>query len=51
MLAEVPASRISTAELEMQAAPASAVAIGGIVLLGIGSSSGRSAPRATTGMS
>jgi len=37
MLAEVAASRISTAELEIQAAPAVAAAIGdigGIVLIG-----------------
>ena len=36
MLAEVAASRISTAELEMQAAPAVAAAVGGIVLTGTG---------------
>jgi hypothetical protein len=36
MLADVSASRISTAELEMQAAPAVAAAAGGIVLRGIG---------------
>jgi hypothetical protein len=36
MLAEVAASRMSTAELEMKAAPAAAAATGGIVLTGIG---------------
>jgi hypothetical protein len=35
MLAEVEASRMSTAELEMQTAPAVAAAIGGIVLTGM----------------
>jgi hypothetical protein len=35
MLAEVEASRISTAELDMQAAPAVAAAVGGIVFTGI----------------
>jgi predicted transcriptional regulator len=35
MLAEVEASRISTAELDMQAAPAVAAATGGIVFTGI----------------
>jgi hypothetical protein len=44
MLAEVSASRISTAELEMQAAPAMAAAAGGIVLRGIGVSSGGVSP-------
>jgi hypothetical protein len=38
MLAEVAASRISTAELEMQAAPAVAAAVGDIggILIGTG---------------
>jgi hypothetical protein len=36
MLAEVAASRISTAELEMHTAPAMAAATGGIVVTGTG---------------
>jgi hypothetical protein len=52
MLADVSASRISTAELEMQAAPATAAAAGDMVLLGIGVlRRWWSHPEATTGMS
>ena len=51
MLADVSASRISTAELEMQAAPAIAAAAGGIVLRGIGAHPAVSHPEVATGMS